>query len=326
LSRFRNGGIEAIIKCKHSKASSDCHIKADARIEAHVVALACGPVPKGYARWTLVLLKRELVLVYDDQELSTETIRRLLKRNKLQPHKNSYWCIPPKQDAAFVAAMEDVLDVYELPYDPKHPVVCMDEKPFQLLGDVVDPLPIIPGSTKKIESEYVREGTCSILVIVEPLTGRCHVDARNRRTAIDWAEFIRYVADVMYPDAELIKLVLDNLNTHTPASLYKAFPAKEAHRLRKRFEFHFTPIRGSWLDIAEILINAMTRQCLDRRLSDLETVRTELQVWEQERNDAEKRVNWTFRTDQARVKLRSLYPETVYDENMNRKDSENAET
>lgn len=204
--------------------------------------------------------------------------------------------------------MEDVLDVYELPYDPARPVVCMDEKPYQLLGDAREPLPMRSGDTKKIDSEYVRNGTCSIFAFIEPLGGKHHVSVREHRTATDWAEEIRYLVEEMYPDAEKIILVMDNLNTHKPASLYKAFPPEVARRILRRLEIHYTPKHGSWLDIAEIELNVMTRQCLDRRIDNITDLRSELEAWEDERNQHQATVNWQFRTADARIKLSSLYP------------------
>jgi hypothetical protein len=204
--------------------------------------------------------------------------------------------------------MEDVLDVYELPYNPLKPVVCMDEKPYQLLGESREPLPMRKGSDQKIDSEYVRKGTCSIFVFTEPLGGVRHLDVRNRRTSIDWAEEIKCMVDVHYPDAEKIILVMDNLNTHKISSLYKAFPPAEARRIAKRLEVHYTPKHGSWLNIAEIELNVMTRQCLKRRIDDIETLRSELSSWEAERNSNSAGVEWRFINSQARIKLVSLYP------------------
>ena len=204
--------------------------------------------------------------------------------------------------------MEDVLDVYELPYNPSRPVVCMDEKPYQLLGDAREPLPMRPGSNQKIDSEYVRNGTCSIFAFVEPLGGRHHVSVHEHRTAIDWAHEIKYLSDVMYPDAEKIILVMDNLNTHKPASLYKAFPPTEARRIIRRLEIHYTPKHGSWLDMAEIELNVMTRQCLSRRIDSIERLRSELAAWEVERNQELAKIKWHFQTADARIKLISLYP------------------
>ncbi len=204
--------------------------------------------------------------------------------------------------------MEDVLDVYELPYDPMSPVVCMDEKPYQLLDDVRQPLPVRPGDNQKTDSEYKRNGTCSIFAFVEPLGGRHHVSVHEHRTAIDWAMGIKYLSDEMFPDAKKIILVMDNLNTHKAASLYKAFPPSEARRIIKRLEIHYTPKHGSWLDMAEIELNVMTRQCLSRRISTLDKLKCELSAWEMERNRDTAKIQWHFQTGDAREKLISLYP------------------
>jgi hypothetical protein len=204
--------------------------------------------------------------------------------------------------------MEDILDIYELPYNPLQPVICMDEKPYQLLGEAREPLPIREGSNQKIDSEYVRKGTCSIFVFTEPLSGIRHLNVRERRTAIDWAEEIKYLADVRYPNVEKITLVMDNLNTHKISALYKAFPAAEARRLAKRLDVHYTPKHGSWLNIAEIELNVMTRQCLNRRIDDLAKLCSELSSWEIERNNKISTINWQFTNSHARTKLVSLYP------------------
>lgn len=204
--------------------------------------------------------------------------------------------------------MEDVLDVYELPYAPMYPVVCMDEKPYQLLDDVRQPLPVRPGDNQKTDSEYKRNGTCSIFAFVEPLGGRHHVSVHEHRTAIDWAMGIKYLSDEMFPDAKKIILVMDNLNTHKAASLYKAFPPSEARRIIKRLEIHYTPKHGSWLDMAEIELNVMTRQCLSRRISTLDKLKCELSAWEMERNRDTAKIQWHFQTGDAREKLISLYP------------------
>jgi hypothetical protein len=204
--------------------------------------------------------------------------------------------------------MEDVLDVYELPYNENRPVVCMDEKPYQLLGEVREPLPLRPGGHEKADSEYIHNGTCSIFVFTQPLGGIRHVSVRERRTAVDWALEIKYLSDVMYPEAQKIVLVMDNLNTHKPASLYKAFSPEEARRIPKRLELHYTPKHGSWLDIAEIELNVMTRQCLSRRVEDIESLRRELGEWETWRNGSIAGIKWQFTTKGARTKLSSLYP------------------
>lgn len=204
--------------------------------------------------------------------------------------------------------MEDVLDVYEIPYNSQRPVVCMDEKPYQLLGEAREELPMRRGSDRKLDSEYVRNGTCSIFVFTQPLGGIRHVSVHEQRTSLDWADEIKYLVDVSYPDAEKIVLVMDNLNTHKPASLYKAFPAAEARRIARRLEIHFTPKHGSWLNMAEIELNVMTRQCLSRRVDDITKLRTELQAWEAKRNENSSKITWQFTADSARIKLASLYP------------------
>lgn len=221
---------------------------------------------------------------------------------------NDYWCIPPKENAKFVAAMEDILDIYEKPYDPSLPVICMDEKPYQCLGETREPLPMRPGDNQKIDSEYVRKGTYSIFVFTEPLCGwRCsHV--RETRTSLDWAEEIKYLLTECYPDHPKILLVMDNLNTHVVGSLYKRYPAQEARSYARRLKIHYTPKHGSWLNIAEIELNVMTRQCLARRLDSISMVEQQLSAWEKTRNEECGKVTWQFTTPQARTKLISLYP------------------
>lgn len=204
--------------------------------------------------------------------------------------------------------MEDILDIYELPYNPQLPVICMDEKPYQLLGESTEPLPMRPGDVKKTDSEYIRQGTCSIFVFTEPLAGWRHVTARSQRRAVDWAEEIKYLLDECYKGHEKVILVMDNLNVHAEASLYKRYSPEEARRLAKRLEIHYTPVHGSWLNIAEIELNALTRQCLARRVGNLGDLNKELVAWERERNSSSKTVHWHFKTEDAREKLISLYP------------------
>ena len=208
-----------------------------------------------------------------------------------------------------MANMEDVIDVYERPYCKTIPVVCLDEKPYQLLGDVRDPLPMRPGQNRKEDTEYERNGTCSIFAVVEPLTGLQHISVRERRTALDWAEEIQYLCDVMYPDAQNIVVVMDNLNTHAIGSLYKRFKPQEARRLARRLEIHYTPKHGSWLDMAEIELNILTRQCLDRRIDSIGKLKKEIAAWEKERNSRLTPIHWHFTIGKARTKLVSLYPD-----------------
>ena len=221
----------------------------------------------------------------------------------------AYWCIPPEQNAAFVAAMEDVLEVYSRPYDSARPVICMDEKPYQLLGEARDPIPVKPGNLEKVDSEYKREGTCSIFIFTEPLAGWRYVKALARRTKIDWAHQVKWVLDSQYPDADKVILVMDNLNTHVISSFYEAFPPEEAFRLAQRLEIHYTPKHGSWLDIAENELSALAAQCLGtRRITNINSLNKELAAWETRRNTDQKGVDWQFTTDDARIKLKRLYP------------------
>jgi hypothetical protein len=205
--------------------------------------------------------------------------------------------------------MEDVLEVYSRPYDPTKPVICMDEKPYQLLGEVREPIPAGPGAMEKVDSEYKREGTCSIFIFTEPLAGWRYAEALEHRTKIDWAHRVKWVLDNQYPYAEKVILVMDNLNTHVISSFYEAFPPEEASRLAQRLEIHYTPKHGSWLDIAEIELSALATQCLGtRRIPDIESLNKELSAWETRRNADQKSVDWHFTTDDARTKLKRLYP------------------
>lgn len=216
--------------------------------------------------------------------------------------------IPPDCDAEFVCAMEDVLEVYHRPYNPRRPQVCLDETNRQLVRETRTPIPAAPGRPATSDYEYERNGTVNLFMMFEPLAGRRHVLVTERRTAKDYAHAIRHLLDVAYPEAEKVVLVQDNLNTHKLASLYEAFPPEEARRLCDRLEVHYTPKHGSWLDMAEIELGILQRQCLDRRLPDRATVETEVAAWQQDRNAAECCVNWQFTTADARIKLRRLYP------------------
>lgn len=204
--------------------------------------------------------------------------------------------------------MEDVLAVYARPRDAARPVVCMDEKPYQLLGHARDPIPARPGTDAREDNEYVRCGTCSIFCWVEPLAGWRRVQALPRRTRLDWAGQVKQLLTVDYPDAEKVVLVMDNLNTHGIASLYEAFTPDEAFALAQRLEIHHTPKHGSWLNIAEIELSALTRQCLDRRIDDIDILNRELTAWQNTTNTDQRQVNWHFTTSDARTKLRHLYP------------------
>ena len=204
--------------------------------------------------------------------------------------------------------MEDVLDLYSEPLDPARPLVCFDERPCQLLADARPPLPPGPGRPAREDYEYRRLGTCNVFAWLQPLAGRRHVEVTERRTKRDFALQMRALADEHFPEAATIRVVLDNLNTHTPAALYEAFPPAEAHRIARRLEFHYTPKHGSWLNMVELELSVLSRQCLERRLPDLETMRREVALWESRRNEQRATVRWRFTTADARTKLRRLYP------------------
>ena len=204
--------------------------------------------------------------------------------------------------------MEDVLEVYKRPYDPKRPVVCLDETSKQLVGEVAPPRPAAPGHVARDDYEYVRNGVANIFMIFEPLAGQREVEVTDRRTRKDYAECLRKLSDEMYPDAEVIVLVQDNLNTHSPASLYEAFDPAEAKRLTDRFEVHYTPKHGSWLNMAEIELSILARQCLSRRIDNVDALRRETHAWEAARDADDRKANWQFTTADARIKLRQLYP------------------
>lgn len=208
--------------------------------------------------------------------------------------------------------MEDVLAVYARPYDQQKPVVCMDEKPYQLLDHAREPLPARPGSMEKVDNEYIHSGTCSIFIFTEPLAGWRKAEALPHRTKQDWAHKVKWLLDEQYPDCEKVALVMDNLNTHTISSLYEAFRPEEAFRLAQRLEIHFTPKHGSWLNIAECELSSLAVQCLgSRRIADIDSLNAELHAWHTRRNQAQKSVDWHFTTEDARTKLKRLYPVVI---------------
>jgi transposase len=204
--------------------------------------------------------------------------------------------------------MEDVLEIYKIPYDAKRPVICMDEMPKQLLSQTREPIACQPGQPARQDYEYKRNGVADLFMLFEPLQGKRFVEVTERRRRIEWATVMKQMADELYPEAEKIVVILDNLNTHTPSAFYETFEPQEARRLVERFEFHFTPKHGSWLNMAEIELSALVRQCLDRRLPDLETLAQEVQAWQKQRNDEIVKVQWQFKTNDARTKLKHLYP------------------
>jgi hypothetical protein len=230
------------------------------------------------------------------------------KKNEIKPWLHRQWVIPPEQNADFVCAMEDVLEVYHRPFDAQRPVVCVDEASKQLIQETRVPIPAAPGRPETTDYEYERNGTANLFMMFEPLAGKRHVKVTERRTALDYAHVIRELVDVHYATAEKIVLVQDNLNTHKPASLYEAFAPEEARRILDKLEIHYTPKHGSWLDMAEIELGILSRQCLDRRLGDRDILTSEVAAWETDRNRLQCKVHWQFTTADARTKLWRLYP------------------
>jgi hypothetical protein len=227
----------------------------------------------------------------------------------LKPWRKKMWCIPPEADAEFVCAMENVLEVYKRPYDAKRPVVCLDEKSKQLVGEVCRPIPARPGEVERCDYEYVRNGTANLFMLVEPLRGWRHVNVTTRRTKADLALQVKELVDVHYPKARKITLVMDNLNTHRMSSLYEAFEPAEARRLIEKIEVVHTPKHGSWLDMAECELSVLEKQALGERVGDEMELRQRTTGWERDRNNRCKRIDWQFKTADARMKLRRLYPQ-----------------
>jgi hypothetical protein len=208
--------------------------------------------------------------------------------------------------------MEDVLEVYARPHHPQHPVVCLDEGAKQLLGEVREVLPMQPGTPQRLDSEYERQGTCALFLLFEPLAAKRFVQVRDQRTALDYAHVVKWMCDQLYPDVEKIVLVQDNLNTHGPHSLYQAFDPQEARRLCERIEWHFTPKHGSWLNMAELELSVLARQCLQERMESQDNLARQVQAWQNRRNQTATRVNWHFTTQDARIKLKRLHPQLLH--------------
>lgn len=302
--RFVEGGVEHALS-EASRPGGER--KLNANHEATLVALACSKPPEGRARWTLQLLADHLVVLTDLDEVSPETIRRRLSENELKPWQKRMWCIPAF-DADYVANMEDVLDLYHQPANPTQPLVCFDETPAQLIGESRAPLPASPGSTERVDYEYVRNGTVNLFMFMAPWLGWRHVKVTERKGNVDFAECMRDLVDIHFPGAERVRVVLDNLNTHRHGALYKAFSPSEARRILRRLEFHHTPKHGSWLNMAEIEIGIMNRQCLDRRIPTVEAITSELAAWERERNAQGATIDWMFDVASARQKMPRAYP------------------
>src|SRR6202158_4613079 len=303
--RFVLGNLEAALSEEPRPGASR---KLSGKDEALLIATACSSPPAGRARWTLELLADELVRLTVHASVSRETVRRRLAENALKPWRKDMWCIP-QVDGEYVARMEDVLDLYAEAADPKRPVVCFDETPTQLIGEVRSPLPGEPGQLKRYDCEYKRNGTANLFIFLDVHRPWRKVKVTDNRAAVDFATCMRELSDVHFPKAERIRVVLDNLSTHSAGALYQAFPACEARRVLRRLEFHFVPKHASWLNMVEIEIGVLRSQCLDRRIATQQKHKSEIAVWERQRNAAKARIKWMFTTDKARAKMGRAYPE-----------------
>jgi len=302
---FVLGNLEAALSEEPRPGASR---KLSGQEEALLVATACSKPPAGRARWTLELLAGELVRLTTHDGLSRETVRRRLADNELKPWRKDMWCIP-QVDGEYVARMEDVLDLYAEAPDPKRPVVCFDESPVQLIGEVRQPIPAAPGQRERYDYEYRRNGTVNLFVVLDVHRPWRKVKVTERRAAEDYAQCMRELVDIHYPDAECIRVVQDNLSTHSGGALYQTFPPAEARRILRRLEFHYTPKHASWLNMVEIEIGVLRGQCLDRRIDNPKWLGREIAAWERQRNASKARIKWMFTTDKARAKMDRVYPQ-----------------
>jgi transposase len=303
--RFVEGNLERALS---EEPRPGAERKLTGKEEALLVATACSSPPAGRARWTLELLAGELVRLTEHASVSRETVRRRLAENRLKPWRKDMWCIP-QVDAEYVARMEDVLDLYAEEPDPTRPVICFDESPTQLIGEARQPIPAAPGRIERYDCEYRRNGTANLFVFLDVHRSWRKVKVTESRAAVDFAACMRDLVDVHFPKAERIRVVLDNLSTHSAAALYQTFPAEEARRVLRRLEFHYVPKHASWLNMVEIEIGVLAGQCLDRRIESFEQLAAEIAVWERRRNAAGARIKWMFTTEKARAKMGRAYPQ-----------------
>jgi transposase len=305
--RFVEGNLDAALSEQPRPGAAR---KLSGKEEALLVATACSAPPAGRARWTLDLLAGTVVRLTEHDTLSRETVRRRLAENELKPWRQDMWCIP-QVDAEYVARMENVLDLYAERPDPARP--CFDESPTQLIGEVRQPTPAEPGQPERYDYEYKRNGTANLFIFLDAHKPWRAVKVTDRRTAHDFAACMRDLVDSHYPDATTIRVVLDNLSTHSASALYETFPADEARRILRRLEFHFTPKHASWLNMVEIEIGVLRSQCLDRRIAERERLEAEIAAWQNQRNAARARIQWMFTTERAREKMGHAYPNVNQD-------------
>ena len=304
--RFVEGNLERALREEQRPGAER---KLTGKQEALLVATACASPPEGRARWTLKLLAGAMVKLTEHKSLSHETVRRRLGENGLKPWRKDMWCIP-QVNGEYVARMEDVLDLYAEAPDPKRPVVCFDESPVQLIGELRQPISAAPGQLERYDYEYRRNGTVNLFVVLDVHRPWRKVKVTQRRAAEDYAQCMRELVDVLYRDAECIRVVQDNLSTHSAGALYQAFPPAEARRILRRLEFHYTPKHASWLNMVEIEIGVLRGQCLNRRIDGAKWLRREIAAWERQRNTERARIKWMFTTDKARAKMGHAYPNT----------------
>src|SRR5437879_5347936 len=302
--RFVMGNLEAALS---EEPRPGAERKLSGKEEALLVATACSNPPKGRARWTLELLADEMVRLTEHDDISRETVRRRLAENELKPWRKDMWCIP-QVDGEFVARMEDVLDLYAEEPDRKRPVVSFDESPTQLIGEVRQPIKAEPGQLERYDCEYKRNGTANLFIFLDVHRPWRKVKVTNSRAAVDFADCMRELTDVLFPEAERIRVVMDNLSTHSAGALYRAFPAGEARRVLRQLEFHYVPKHASWLNMVEIEIGVLAGQCLDRRIDSYARLVAETAAWEKRRNAERARINWMFTTEKARAKMGRAYP------------------
>lgn len=298
---------EGIEEALHERPRPGGARKLTTKQEALLIATACSMPASGRARWTVQLLADEMVRLTEHRGLSRETVRRRLAENQLKPWQQKMWCVP-KVDAEYVARMEDVLDLYSSEPVRRHPVVSFDESPVQLIGESRQPVAAAPERPARIDYEYRRNGTANLFVFLDVHRPWRHVKITDHRAAGDFAECMRDLVDVHYPKAERIRVVLDNLSTHTPSALYQTFPADEARRILRRLEFHYVPKHASWLNMVEIEIGVLKGQCLARRIGDRATLASEIASWQRTRNSAGARIRWLFTVERARSKMGRAYP------------------
>lgn len=311
--RFVEKGLEEALNRRPQPERPEKR-KVNGRQEAQIIATACTEHPEGRERWTVRELTTRIIELEIVEEVSRETVRTVMQKNKLKPWQKKEWCIGPVGDGEYVYHMEDVLNVHERPYDAKMPSIGIDEGMIQLVADTHEPIEMKPGKIKKIDYEYERNGFCHVFLMIEPLTGKIVTEVTERRTKIDFAHFMKKICDEVYPDVEKLVVVMDNLNTHSIGSLYKAFPPEEAARLAKKLEIHPTPKHGSWLNMAEIGLCVLKGQALSERTKDLSLAREKVTAWQTKREKLPLRVNWQFTTSDARVKLKHLYPKIGVEE------------